>query len=269
MNKTIFEFTDYKTYLIEKIYSLPSKGRGFKLKIAKFLICQNTHISQILNGDIHFNFEQGIKLNHFFEHSIDEGKYFLNLIHLAKSNSPELKKFYQDELNEIILRNTDLKKRTNFKKGLREKDQEIYYSSWIYSAVHIMITIKEFRNIHSIAKKINCSKEKTTEVLNFLIGTGLIVKDGQSYLPGIERIHLSKDSTHIQRHHANWRIKAINSIDLNKPEDLHFSNVVSISKVDIVKVRELFIKAIAEARTIIKDSPEEKLQSICVDFFEI
>jgi hypothetical protein len=45
--------------------------------------------------------------------------------------------------------------------------------------------------------------------------------------------------------------------------------VVSMGEKDIVKVRELFIKAIAEARLIIKDSPEEKLQSICVDFFEV
>mgnify|MGYP000561917378 CR=1 FL=1 len=54
-----------------------------------------------------------------------------------------------------------------------------------------------------------------------------------------------------------------------EPSDLHFSNVVSMGKEDIVKVREIFIKAIAEARLIIKDSPEEKLQSICVDFFEV
>lgn len=269
MNKIIFEFTDYKTYLNEKIHSLPSKGRGIKLKIAEFLNCQNTFISQVLNGDPHFSLEQGIKINQFFDHSKDESKYFLNLLHFSRASTVDLRKFYQDELNEIILKNSDLKKRTNVKSGLKEKDQDTYYSSWLYSAVHILVTIKEFRSTQAIAKKLNLSKDKTIEILNFLTSTGLLIKDGNNYMSGLARIHLGKNSSHIQKHHTNWRVRAMNSIDLNKEIDLHFSNVVSMGEKDIVKIREIFIKAIAEARLIIKDSPEEKLQSICVDFFEV
>jgi uncharacterized protein (TIGR02147 family) len=269
MSKTIFEYTDYKVYLTEKIHSLPSRGRGVKLKIAEYLHCQNTFISQIFKGDPHFSLEQGIKLNTFFDHSKEEGKYFLNLIHLARAGSDDLKQYYQQELSEIVLKNSDLKKRTNIKNGLKEKDQDIYYSSWLYSAIHILITIKEFRSPQSIARKFNLSKDKVIEILDFLIVTGLIIKEGNNYVGGETRLHLGKNSAHIQKHHTNWRIKAMNSIDMNLEKDLHFSNVVSMSEKDIVKVRELFIKAIGEARAIIKESPEEKLQSICLDFFEV
>lgn len=269
MNKNIFEFINYKTYLIEKIHSLPSKGRGIKLKMAEFLNCQNTFVSQVLKADAHFSFEQAIKLNQFFEHDKDEAKYFINLLHFSRASSDELKQFYQEELNELILKNSDLKKRTNIKNSLKEKDQNIYYSSWHYSAVHILVTIKSFRSTEAIAKKLNLTKDKTNEILHFLTGTGLLTKDGNYYTTGTARLHLSKDSSHIQKHHTNWRIRAINSIDMNLPGDLHFSNVVSMGEKDIVKIRELFIKTIAEAREIIKNSPEEKLQSICVDFFEI
>lgn len=269
MNKTIFEFTDYKVYLIEKIHSLPSKGRGVKLKMAEFLNCQNTFVSQVLNREPHFSLEQGVRLNQFFDHSEDEGKYFLNLLHFSRASSVDLKQFYKKELNEIILKNSDIKKRTNIKGGLKEKDQEVYYSSWLYSAVHILVTIADFRTPQSIAKKLNLTKNKTLEICNFLSATGLLVKEGNNYTTGLARIHLSKDSLHIQKHHTNWRIRAINSIEQSLEGDLHFSNVVSMGEKDVVKVRELFIKAIAEARLIIKDSPEEKLQSICVDFFEV
>lgn len=269
MNKTIFEYTDYKIYLIEKIHSLPSKGRGVKLKIAEFLNCQNTYISQILNGEPHFNLEQGVKLNQFFDHSKAEGKYFLNLLHFSRASTDDLRDYYQEELNDIALKNSDLKKRTNIKTGLKEKDQDIYYSSWLYSAVHILVTIKDFRTPQSIARKLNLSRDKTIEILDFLSATGLLTKEGNNYFSGQTRIHLGKDSVHIQKHHTNWRVKAINSIDLNLEKDLHFSNVVSMGGKDIAIVREIFIKAIAEARAIIKDSPEEKLQSICVDFFEV
>lgn len=269
MDRSIFEYSNYKLYLKDKIHSSPSKGRGLKLKMAEFLHCQNTYISQVLNGNPHFSLEQGASLNQFFEHTKDEGKFFILLIHFARAGNEELTKYYKEEMNEIILRNSDLKKRTNIKNSLREKDQNVYYSSWLYSAVHILVTIKEYQTLQAISKRLNLSKDKATEILNFLTESGLVVQNGNTYTSGFTRIHLSKDSPHIQRHHTNWRARAINSIDLNELSDLHFSNVVSMGKADIIKVREIFIKAIAEARLIIKDSPEEKLQSICVDFFEI
>lgn len=269
MNASIFEFSHYKAYLNEKIKSMPSKGRGQKLKMAEFLNCQNTYISQVLNTETNFTFEQGSKLNTFFDHSKEESKYFLLLIHLERAGTDDLKTFYQNEIDELIIKNSDLKKRTNVKASLKTVDQEIYYSSWIYSAVHILVTIKEFQSAGAIAKKLNLSKDKILDVLEFLTSTGLVAKTGNSYSIGVTRIHLSKDSPHIQRHHSNWRMKALQAIDANDPRNLHFSNVVSISEKDIVKVREIFIKAIDEARKIVKDSPEEKLQSICVDFFEV
>lgn len=269
MKNSIFEYNDYKTYLEDKIHSMPSKGRGVKLKIAESLHCQNTYVSLVLKGESHFSLEQGMKLNTFFEHTGDEGKFFILLLHHARAGSAELKKYYQEELNEIIVKNSDLKKRTNVKNSLRDKDQDVYYSSWIYSAVHILVTIKEFQTAPQIAKRLNLPRTKALEVLNFLEDCGIVKKEGAQYVPGVTRIHLSKNSPHIQRHHTNWRMRAVNSIDLNGDSDLHFSNVVSIGEKDIVKVREIFIKAISDARSIIKDSPEEKLHSICIDFFEV
>jgi len=268
MEKSIYEFTSYKLYIDHKISSMPSKGRGMKLKMAEFLHCQNTYISQILSGPLDFSLEHAAKLNQFFEHTKEEGKFFLLLIHFARAGNDELKRYYEEEMNEIIMRNSDLKKRTNVKNTLKEKDHDIYYSSWYYSAAHILVTIKEFQTVPAIARRLSLSRDKIVEILNFLVGNDLVKKEGNTYSSGQTRIHLAKESPHIQRHHTNWRVKAINSIDLNDPMDLHFSNVVSMGKDDIVKVREIFIKAIAEARSVIKDSPEETLQSICVDFFE-
>lgn len=269
MKNSIFEYNDYKLYLEEKIQSLPSKGRGVKLKLAEYLHCQNTFVSQVMNGEPHFSLEQGARLNDFFDHSKEEAKFFLMLLHFSRAGNSELKKYYQDEMNDLIIKNSDLKKRTKMKGSLREKDQDIYYSSWLYSAIHILVTIKEFQNASQIAKRFNLSKDKTLEILGFLTESGLLQKEGNTYSSGSTRIHLSKDSPHINRHHTNWRMRAVHSIDMNQASDLHFSNVVSMGDKDIVKIREIFIKAIAEARSIIKDSPEEKLHSICVDFFEV
>lgn len=269
MEKSIYEYTDYKTYLLDKIKNSPSKGRGQKIKMAEYLSCQNTFISQVLNGEPNFSFEQAVKLNTFFDHTKDEGKFFLLLVHSARAGSEELKKFYENELNEMIIAQTDLQKRTNVKNTLKEKDHDIYYSNWYYAAIHVLVTIKEFQTAQTISKRLNLSKDKTIEILNFLTEKGLLNKNGNQYTSGITRIHLSKDSPHVQRHHGNWRMRALHSIDLNDPASLHFSNVVSIAEKDIIRVRELLIQSIAEARSIVKDSPEEKLCSMCVDFFEV
>jgi uncharacterized protein (TIGR02147 family) len=269
MSHSIYEFSDYKLYLNYKIQNAPSKGRGLKLKMAEFLSCQNTYISQVLNGDPNFSLEQAAKLNLFFEHTKDESKFFLLLVHHHRAGSAELKAFYYEEMEDLIIRNSDLKKRTNVKASLKNVDQEIYYSNWLYSAVHILVTIKEFQTLNAISKKLNINKENILTIIDFLIKTGLVVKTGSLYTSGNARIHLSKDSPQIQRHHTNWRLKAIQSLDINNPKNLHFSNVVSMSEKDVVRVREIFIKAIDEARKIIKESPEEKLQSIGIDFFEL
>ena len=269
MEKSIFEFVNYKQYLENKIVHSPSKGRGIKLKMALFLNCQNTFISQVLKGSPHFSSEQAIKLNQFFEHTKEESKFFILLINYARAGSHDLQVFYKEEIDEMVLKNSDLKKRTNIKNTLKEKDQDTYYSTWLYSAIHILVTIKEFQNVSSISRRLNLSKDKTIEILDFLVERGIIEKQGNIYTSGPTRLHLANNSVHIQRHHTNWRLQAIKAIDLNLATNVHFSNVVSIADKDIPRVREIFTKAIAEARLLIKDSPEEKLRSICVDFFEV
>lgn len=99
--------------------------------------------------------------------------------------------------------------------------------------------------------------------------TGLIQKKGAHYEIGVTKIHLSKDSPQIQRHQTNWRMQAIRSIDINDSVDLHYSTIVSMSKADTPKIKEILIKAIEECRSVIRDSKEETIQSICIDFFGI
>jgi hypothetical protein len=107
------------------------------------------------------------------------------------------------------------------------------------------------------------------EVLTFLETTGLVQRNGPRYEIGVTKINLSKDSPQIQRHHTNWRMQAINAINLNRSEDLHYSTVVSMAASDISRVKEILIKSIKECRKISRESQEEKVQTICIDFFGV
>lgn len=267
MRKELFDYTDYKLYLNEQIKASPFKGRGMKLKLADHLNCQSAFVSQVLNSHPHFSLEQAVKVNEFFGHTKEEARFFLLLLQLARAGSEDLRSFFRAEMKEVLDKRGDLKNRIDIKKNLRPVDQQVYYSSWHYAAVHILLTIKEFQRIEDISKRLNLPREKVIEILNFLVATGLAKNLGTHYEPGVTRIHLSKDSPQIQRHHTNWRLRAIEAIDQNLDKNLHFSTVVSMSTKDVPVIREILIKAIEDCRKVIKDSKEEQLESICIDLF--
>jgi uncharacterized protein (TIGR02147 family) len=269
MKKTLFEHADYKAYLKDRIENSPSKGRGMKLKIAEFISCQTSFVSQVLNGEANFSLEQGIKLNSFFDHTKEEGRYFIFLLHSERAGSTELRAFLKDEMKEITDKRSDLKNRIDIKNSLKKVDQQVYYSSWMYACIHIMTSIPQFQTPLAISKHLNLPREKVMEVLTFLEETGLAQKNGPRYEIGVTKIHLSKDSPQIQRHHTNWRMQAINAVDMNRPEDLHYSTVVSMAASDVPQVKEVLIKSIEECRKIIRESKEEKVQTICIDFFGV
>ncbi|WPU63994.1 TIGR02147 family protein [Peredibacter starrii] len=268
MKKTLFDYLDYKLYLNERIDNSPSKGRGIKLKIAEYLNCQSAFVSQVLNGIPHFSLEQGVKLNSFLGHTKEESRFFLLLLQLERAGTNELRDYFMEEIKDILSKRSEIKNRIDIKKSLKPVDQQIYYSSWYYGAIHMLLSIKEFQTAEKIIERLHLSREKVTEILNFLQDTGLAVKKGEHYEIGVTRIHLNKDSPQIQRHHTNWRLRAIDSIDLNLNQDLHYSSLVSMSRKDVPVVREILLKAIEDCRKVIKESKEEEIQAICIDFFK-
>jgi uncharacterized protein (TIGR02147 family) len=269
MDKLIFEYLDYKLYLNEKIDQSPSKGRGIKLALAKFIGCQTAYISQVLRKDTQFNLEQGVKVNQFFGHTREEGKFFLLLIQYARAGSKDLEIYCKEEIEEIIKKRENLKERFQAEDSLDEPNHHIYYSAWYYSAAHIMLSVPEFRTQTALQKALNIPIEKVQEILEFLTETGLAIQEGSQYNIGKTRIFLDKDSVYLSRHLLNWRNQAIQSVDRYKAGNLHFSNVVSMSKKDFPKIREIFVKAIEDSKKIIKDSKEEEVNIMNMDFFTL
>lgn len=267
MKKTLFDHLDYKTYLNEHILDSPSKGRGMKLKIAEHLNCQSAFVSQVLNGIPHFSLEQGVKLNLFLGHTKEEARFFLLLLQLERAGTKELREYFLEEIKDILNKRSEIKNRIDIKKSLKPVDQQTYYSTWHYAAIHMLLSIPEFQTPEKIVQRLNLGREKVIEILDFLENTGLAVKKGGYYEIGVTRIHLHKDSPQIQRHHTNWRLRAIDSIDNNLGQDLHYSSLVSMSSKDVPAVREILLKAIEDCRKVIKVSKEEEIQAICIDLF--
>ena len=269
MQKIIYDYDDYKSYINDKINNSPSKGRGIKLKISECLSCQTAFVSQVLNGQPNFSLEQAVKLNTFFDHTKDESRFFIILLQLSRAGSTELINFFKSEIKDIVEKRSLFKNRTEVKNNLKKLDQQIYYSNWLYACIHMMVAIPEFQSSLAISRYLNIPREKIIEIMTFLEETGLIQKQGSHHEVGVTKIFLAKESNLIQRHHTNWRIQAMRSIDINAIEDFHYSSIVSMAKADVPKVKEILIRAIQECSIVVQESKEEKIQSICIDFFGI
>jgi hypothetical protein len=74
----------------------------------------------------------------------------------------------------------------------------------------------------------------------------------------------------ISKHHINWRLQAIRSLERKDMDGvLHYSSVVTISKKDVIEIKSLLVKAIESSKAIVRDSKEEELHSLCLDFFKV
>lgn len=134
----------------------------------------------------------------------------------------------------------------------------------------MLVSISQFQDIDSISGYLNLPKSKVKKALVFLEENGLIVFQNDRYQFGPRHIHLEEGSNNIFKHHTNWRLQAIQSLQyIGERDDLHYSVVYSLAKREVPKIREQFVKIIKENIKTIKDSEEEVMYCNTIDFFEV
>lgn len=265
---SMYNCVDYKVYLRSKAGEKTQRN-GLKSAMAQHLGCQPGFISQVLNGDLHLNLEQVTLLNDFFSHTKEESHFFMLLVQKQKAGSKKLEKYFQSQIDEILNQRLVLTKRLGTSNTLNEADRAIYYSSWHYAAIHIALTIPELRQPESLAAHFRISLTKVHQVLEFLQTTGLAIsgKDGFSSESSLTR--LGNDSRSISKHHTNWRLQAIESLDQEDLLDLHYSAVVSLSEKDARDIKEKILEQIKSNINQIRESKEEKIYCYTIDFFNL
>ena len=139
------------------------------------------------------------------------------------------------------------------------ENQVIYYSSWHVLATHILLSIPEFNTKDKIANHFKLPSHQIAVALEFLVRSGLAHEINGKYSILNTRTHLAKGSPLFPRHHTNWRIRAIQAMDHERENDLHYSGAFTLSKKDLLKVRSLMLSFIEESEPLIRQSKEETL----------
>ncbi|MBT4761180.1 MAG: TIGR02147 family protein [Bdellovibrionaceae bacterium] len=266
--KTIFLYSNYVNYLRDLILAQPNKGRGLQSALANEIGCQQAYLSKILAKNADLSFDQAYGVCAYFILNDLETDYFVNLVLLQRAGTTNTKKYLKNKLKEITNKSQVLSQRIKEGYELNPKAQLIYYSNWLYAATHILTSIKEYATAEAIANKLAAPISKVKECLIFLEKNNLIIKKNGSYDVGQARIHLANENPLIVSHHRNWRLKALDHLT-SSPENLHYSSVVTFSKSDSHKVKEILIQAIEDVRKIAATAKDEAIYSYGVDFFEL
>lgn len=267
MNKSVFEFSDYKMFLTRTIDSPAGGGRGVRSQMAKAAGCQLPYVSHVLNGDSHFSPEQLEGIGEFLGLSDEEKDFLLVLLQISRAGTPSLRSFYARKMKSLSEKYISIKSRIKPKASIQSLDQMTYYSHWSYAAVHMLSTIPEFQSVQPIAHRLGLSLAKVRSIVDFLETRKLVKFQNGKITPLEMDLHLGEESAAIVHHHTNWRLKAIESLGERDPNEIHYSLVFTASRQDLKKLRSLLLSAIKDCADIIRPSSEEEIACFNLDFF--
>ncbi len=266
--KSLYDFNDYKDYLTS-LWGGSSVRSGVKQKVAQFIGCQPAYVSQVLNKDSHFNLEQGQKISEFLNHSEDEMNFFLLLIQMNRAGTQSLKKFFEKQIREIRLKRKPVQAEFVGQRPLTHENKLEYYDSWLPLAIHVAVSVPQIQTKEALAKHFNLPVLTIQKTLDFLSSIGVVTEARGKYQVGATSIHLEHDSPLIVRHHTNWRLQSLKSLDRFREDNFHYSGVYSLSEHDAIKIKDKLAQVIQGNLKIVAPSKEEVVYCSLIDFFQI
>jgi len=263
----IFENGNYKTILKDFIKSQPRKGHGFIKSLAEYIGIDPSQVSQVLSGGKDFTEEQALLVTRYVGFNDIESEYFLTLVKIERAGSELLKNYYKKRKEELKKASLNLKERLNQDRILTDYDKSVFYSSYIYSAIRLYTSVGDGKTIVQLCDRLDLSRERVLEIINFLVETKLIQENNGKFVLGTQHTHLEKGSPFLIRHHHNWRIKALEKSYSIKDSELQFTGPVSINKDDFLAIRELLVGVISKSLEKVKKSEPTDVACLLIDWF--
>lgn len=265
----IFEFTDYRLYLKSHLKQLPKKGRGELTKISAHLRVNTTLLSQVMAGGRELSLEQVFDLSEYLGHTELESEYFSLLVQCERAGTQKLKNHLRRRIELKQQEALQLSRRISHEKELSELERSKFYSSWVYSAIHLFTSLRDDdgMSLLEIAERFRLPKAKTSEILQFLLSAGLIEESSGRFKMGVQSTFVGKDSPELLKHHSNWRVQAVRKSESLTERELMFTGQVSLSRKDFAKIREQITELIQAVAVTTKDSKPDDVACLNIDWF--
>ena len=263
---SIFSTDSYREVVLNWVKDQP---HGVLSRMAEALQCQNSHLSRVLNGHLHFVLDQAYAMSEFLNLGSDETDYFMSLVEFERSANPRYKTKLVQKMKSLKRRQENLSERFQLERIGEIQKEAVYYSSWMYSAIHILTTIPAYQEEGAISERLSLSLPLVRSVLSQLEQFGLVKKAGAKWKTTSEFIHLPKASPMNSVQNGNWRSRAVLKSQDYGADDLHYTVVQSLSRKDFEVVKQLFLDVLSKYKKVADPSKEEELACLCLDFFKV
>ncbi|MCB0356151.1 MAG: TIGR02147 family protein [Bdellovibrionales bacterium] len=265
----LFKYEDYKSYIKDRIQQMPRKGRGQLRQLAMHLGVSTVQVSHVFTGDRELNPELALEVASYFELKSLETEYFVLLVQKARAGTHRLKQHYNQQLSVVRQEGLSTGYRLEGAKVITEEVKLEYYTNVLHSLVRLVLLLDSVNGISEIAQRLHLSEQEAQTSLDFLLRYGFCekvkgqikVKDPVLYLP--------PDSPLVAQQHIHWRLRGMEKVRFLSDEELFFSGPVTLAKQDLPRIKEEIKNFIAQFMNSIKDSKDEDLACLNIDWFKI
>lgn len=266
---SIFDENDYKEILRRIVNVQKKTNRGIYRKISEYIGVSPSLVSQIISGPNNFTEEQLVLVCEYLGLPNLESRYLLTLLQIDRAGSVKLQDYYKLNLEGIRNQARDISKQISVTKTLTEFEKSKFYSSWTYSAAHLMSTLNKSPQFNDICQRLSLSQSEAQRIINFLLEIGMIIEDQGVYKPGTTDIHLEKDSPFVSNVHKNWRIKALQVVDRLHENELMYSCNFSVDQTAFMEIRSELSKTILQFLKMARTAKANDIAQFNLDLFWI
>lgn len=265
----VYKYESYKDFVNDYVRSLPKGGHGEFKKIADSLRAHTTTISQIFKGEKHLTLDQSHKLSLHFGLNELETEYFITLTLLERESGHQFRTFLLKRLRTIKSQALQAKNYVRPDTELKKAVQAKFYSHWYYAALNLLSEKPGGITAEEVAPKLNLPLSVVREALDFLVLSGLNQKNENRYISKKINTHVEKESPLANRHHINWRLKAVEAYANIKDTDLAFTAPLTISREDALAVKQIILNSIKKISEKVASSGSESLYCFNIDWLEM
>jgi uncharacterized protein (TIGR02147 family) len=263
---SVLGVSDYKDF-IQAMIQEQVVERGYLAQLAKAAGCQRSFFSQVLHSHVHLTPDHAMGLALFWDLPEVEREYFLELLHYARSGSEQYRKVSIQKLKRLKEDAENLSRRLKRESTMTQEAQIAFYSHWYVSAVHLLLTISNFRTAEAISKRLNIKLEEASRSLLTLEQIGLARRERGMWLPTDGNLHLPRNSPMAFSHHSNWRGRAVADVIAQTPESMHYTSLYSLNRDDFEKIKSLVLALVESSRSTAVASSSEDLACFNLDWF--
>ncbi len=264
----VFAFTDYKI-LIKKVISDNEQTRGYQSKLAAAAGCQKTYLSQVLHSEVQLTPDHAANLCGFWHLNEIESQYFLDLVNLQRSGSPELRRILQQRLDKLRQQGQQLTQNIQKPSLDKHEAQTRYYGVWYMAAIHVLASIPQFQSAPAIATHLRLTLPLVEHALAELSELSLVTFESGRWRATGRDLHLPNESLMTPIHHLSWRQRSLMRIQEGHSDGIHYTALHALSRHDARVLHSMIRDCIMQTRKVVAPSPEEVMVCFTCDYFPV